>query len=652
VNKKSKIEIIVEEKAKTEVVSRYRRLTGISKLISIVLSVAATGLAVLYVFRFTPGGMVLYDVAYFFLLIALLLPLTFLLIPATKKASGDKIPWYDFLAATLVFGIAFYFFLHAYDVIALSWTVIPPSHVYPLCFLLVMLLLEAGRRVAGAVFAAFIFFFAIFPLFANFMPGPLAGVSFSLPRLLTMHTFGSDSIIGIPMRVVGTLLMGYLIFAAVLQAAGGGRFFINVANAWLGHVRGGPAKVAVVASGFFGMISGSAVANVASTGAFTIPMMKRAGYPAHFAGAVEACASTGGVLMPPVMGATAFLIAEFLQIPYSQVVLAAFLPAFLYYGAIFIQVDARAAVLELKGLPRETLPSLKQTLKEGWFYIVALIFLIYILLIESREAEAPFYTILLLLALPMMSKATRLNRQHLIAGLEGTSRLFAEIMPTLLSIGLVIGSLTITGVAGALSTMILELSGGNVYLLLLLGAFTSFILGMGMSVTACYIILALLVAPALIKMGLDPLSVHLFVMYWGMISYITPPVAVAAFTAAAIAGASPMKVGYTAMRIGIAIYFIPFFFVLEPALIAHGSLWKILEFFSTAVLGIAFIGWASEGYIPKLGMIGLWMRLLFFIGGMLLFIPETMTDIIGLLLVILAIGLYLIRRKVVKVEAH
>ena len=651
-NKKSKIEKIAEEKAKTEVVSRYRRLTGISKLMSMVLCSAATGLAILYVFRFTPGGMVLYDVAYFFLLIALLLPLTFLLIPATKKATGDKIPWYDFLAATLVFGIAFYFFIHAYDVIALSWTVIPPSHVYPLCFLLVMLLLEAGRRVAGEVFAGFIFFFAIFPLFANFMPGPLAGVSFSLPRLLAMHTFGSDSIIGIPMRVVGTLLMGYLIFAAILQAAGGGRFFMNIANAWLGHVRGGPAKVAVVASGFFGMISGSAVANVASTGAFTIPMMKRVGYPPHFAGAVEACASTGGVLMPPVMGATAFLIAEFLQIPYSQVVLAAFLPAFLYYGAILIQVDARAAVLGLKGLPRETLPSLKKTLKEGWFYIVALIFLIYILLIESREAEAPFYTILLLLALPMMSKATRLNRQHLIAGLEGTSRLFAEIMPTLLSIGLVIGSLTITGLAGAISTMILELACGNVYLLLLLGAFTSFILGMGMSVTACYIILALLVAPALIKMGLNPLAVHLFVMYWGMISYITPPVAVAAFTAAAIAGASPMKVGYTAMRIGIAIYFIPFFFVLEPALIAHGSLWKILEYFFTAVLGIAFIGWASEGYVVKLGRISLWMRLLFFIGGMLLFIPETVTDIIGFLLIGLAISLCLIRRKVVKVEAH
>jgi len=648
--KRSKIEEIAREKTEAKVVSRYRGLTGIPRLITIFLSAAAIGTAVFYVFRFTPGGVVLYDTAYYFLLIALLLPLAFLLIPATPKASRDRIPWYDFLAAALVFGISFYFFLHAYDIMALSWSVIPPSYVYPLIFLLLILLLEAGRRVAGPVLAAFVFVLALFPLFAGLMPGPLAGVSFSLPRLLTMHTFGSDGIIGIPMRVVGGILMGYLIFAAFLQAAGGGRFFMDVANALLGHVRGGPAKVAVVASGFFGMISGSTVANVASTGSFTIPMMKRTGYPADFAGAVEACASTGGVLMPPIMGATAFLIAEFLQIPYSAVALAALLPGFLYYGAILIQVDARAAVLGLKGLPKETLPSLRQTLKEGWFYIVALVFLTYILLVEYKAAEAPFYTILLLLALPMISKATRLSPRHLVAGLEGTSRLFAEIMPTLLSVGLVIGSLTITGMAGALSSMILEFSGENVYLLLVLGAFASFILGMGMSVTACYIILALLVAPALIRSGLDPLAVHLFVLYCGMISYITPPVAVAAFTAAAIAVASPMKVGYQAMRIGIAIYFIPFFFALEPALIARGSLWKISYCFSTAILGILFVGWASEGYFPKLGKIDLWIRLLYLIGGMLLFIPDNLTDIIGLSLIVLTTATSLLRRRVTRVE--
>jgi len=647
---KSKVEKGVIEKPKTEIVSRYRSLTGISKLIAILLSAMGIGIAVFYVFRFTPSGIVLYDVAYYFLLIAMLLPLPFLLIPATPKASKDRIPWYDFLASALIFGIAFYFFLHGYDIMALSWSVIPPLYVYPLISLLLILLLEAARRVAGPLFTAFVLVLGVFPLFAGMMPGALAGVSFSLPRLLAMHIFGGDSIIGIPMRVVGNLLIGYLIFAAFLQAVGGGQFFMNVANALLGHVRGGPAKVAVVASGFFGMISGSTVANVASTGSFTIPLMKRTGYPAHFAGAVEACASTGGVLMPPIMGATAFLIAEFLQIPYSAVALAAFLPGFLFYGAILFQVDARAAVLGLKGLPKENLPSLRKTLKEGWFYIAALIFLTYILLIEYKAAEAPFYTILLILILPMISKVTRLSPRHFISGLEGTSRLFAEIMPTLLSVGLVIGSLTITGLAGALSSVILEFSGGNVYLLLALGAFTSFILGMGMSVTACYIILALLVAPALIRSGLDPLGVHLFVMYCGMISYITPPVAVAAFTGAAIAEASPMKVAFQAMRVGIAIYFIPFFFVLEPALIAHGSLWKILYCFATAILGIAFVSWGSEGYFPRLGKIALWVRPLYFIGGMLLFIPTTLTDVTGLFLIGLTTTILLLGIKVAKVK--
>lgn len=643
--KKSQIEKIAREKIKTEVVSRYRRLTGIPRLISIVLTAAGIGIAIFYVFRFTPCGIVLYDTAYFFILIALLLPLAFLLIPATQKVSGDRIPWYDSLAAALIFGIAFYFFLHAYDIMALSWQVIPPSFVYPMCFILLILLLEGARRVAGPVFAVFALFFAIFPLFAGFMPNPLTGVNFTLPRMITMHTFGGDSILGIPMRVVGTLLMGYMIFAAVLQAIGGGDFFTKLAMSLMGHVRGGPAKVAIVASSLFGTISGSAVANVAIDGGITIPLMRRVGYPAHYAAAVEATASTGGVLMPPVMGATAFLIAEFLQISYSQVALAAVFPSLLYYGAIFFQVDARAAVLGLKGLPRETLPSLKQTLIDGWFYLIALISFIYFLLIRSLEVEAPFYTIILLLALPMIRKATRLGPQHLVSAVEGAARLFAEIMPTLLSVGLIIGALTITGVAGALSSMILEFSGGNLYLLLMLGAATSFILGMGMSITACYIILVLLIAPALIKMGLDPLAVHLFVMYWGMLSYITPPVAVAAFTAAAIAGVSPMKTGYQAMRLGIAMYFVPFFFVLEPSLIGHGPFLKILEYFLTAILGIALISWASEGYALKIGRIGPMMRLFYFIGGGLLFIPKTMAEIIGLSLVVLVTVIHSLRRK-------
>lgn len=509
--------------SQAEVASRYRRLTGLLRLVTIFMPAAAIGVAFFFIFNFTIGDLVLFDIAYFFVLIALLFPLTFLLIPATEKGSRDKIPWYDLAASGLIFIISVFFFFHAVDILEFDWAITPPRHIYPISFLLLVLVVEGARRVGGPFLAGICLFFLFYPVFAGIMPGVLAGVSFSLPTTIIKHTLGSDGILGIPMRVVGTIIIGYLIFAAALQTAGGGRFFMNIAMGILGHVRGGPAKVAVLSSALFGSISGSVVANVVSTGSFTIPAMKKAGYPAYYAGALEASVSTGGVLMPPIMGATAFVMAEFLSIPYGYIVIAAFLPSILYYFAILIQVDARAAVMGLKGLPRETLPSARKTLKEGWFFLFALIVLVYMLLVRFETAKAPFYAIPLLLGLPMISRRTRLYPRDFIGFVERTGKLLAEIMPALLAIGLIINALVITGLAGALSSIILKLAGGNLYLLLLLGAITSFILGMGMSITACYVILALLLAPVLIRVGLDSLAVHLFVMYCGMISYITPP---------------------------------------------------------------------------------------------------------------------------------
>jgi TRAP transporter 4TM/12TM fusion protein len=636
----------MNEKSELQKASRYRSLTGIPKAVTIVLPAAAIGIGIYYIFMLSIGGLVLYSYAYFFLLIMLLLPLTFLLVPATQKASRDKVAFYDIILATLTFGISAYFFLNSYKIMALSWSALPPVHVYPMCLLLLLSILEGVRRVAGIFFAGTCLFFLLFPLFAGVLPGLLAGVTFSFSNTLAMHAFGGDGILGIPMRVVGTIILGYLIFAAALNAAGGGRFFMNIATGLLGHVRGGPAKIAILASAIFGSISGSAPANVVSTGSFTIPVMKEVGYPPEYAGAVEACASTGGVLMPPVMGATAFVMAEFLGMSYVNVALAAFIPSILYYFCIFVQVDARAAKLNLIGLPKESLPSVSQTFKEGWFFIAALMVLIYYLLVEREAARAPFFAIPLILGLPMINKKTRLHPRAFISFLEGTGRILSEIMPSLLGMGLIINSLLITGLAGAISDIIIAVAGDNLIFLLLLGACACFILGMGVSITVCYIVLALLVAPSLIKTGLNPLAVHLFMMYWGMVSYITPPVCVSCFAAAPIAGTSPIKIGFNAMRLGVGMYILPFIFVLQPALILHGSLVETLRIFFVTALGLYLIGGgASEGHIFKLGRVGAGTRIFLFTSGILFCIPGWEKDIMGLGLLILIVAACLLKRK-------
>jgi TRAP transporter 4TM/12TM fusion protein len=370
-----------------------------------------------------------------------------------------------------------------------------------------------------------------------------------------------------------------------------------------------------------GSVSGSVVSNVLTTGVVTIPAMKRIGFSPAYAGGVEACASTGGVLMPPVMGATAFVMAAFLGRPYVEIALAALVPSLLFYFALFVQIDGYAAKNGLKGLPRAELPSIRQTFAEGWHYLFVFALLVWMLLILQRESLAPFYATALLLVINQISPRYRLNWARLRTLLEGVGGALAELAALLAGVGLIIGALSVTGLAGTLANDLVYLAGNNIYVLLVMGALTSFIFGMGMTITACYIVLAIVLAPPLINAGFDPVAVHLFMMYWGMVSFITPPVALAAFVAAGIAKAPPMQVGLQSVKLGAAMYFVPFFFVLNPALILRGPVWEIAVVVGTAVAGLALIAAALEGYIVGIGRAGWAARLLLFAGGMAMAMP-------------------------------
>jgi TRAP transporter 4TM/12TM fusion protein len=546
-------------------------------------------------------GYVLLDLAYLDLLVALLLPIVFLIFPM-RAADKDlpRPPIYDLALALLSFGLGCYFAFFASDAIEGGWEYFAPEHAQMSSWLLWAILIEAVRRAGGLALTIIVLAFSLYPTFAESMPSFLSGAQQNFRDAGQYYGFSSEAIFGIPMRAFGKLVIGFVLFGIALQHTGAGRFFIDFAFALLGHVRGGGAKVAIFSSGLLGSMSGSVITNVLTTGRLTIPAMRKTGFNKETSAAVEACASTGGVLMPPVMGATAFVMATFLEVQYVEVAIAAVIPSVLYYLGLFLQIDSYAARNSLKGLAEEDLPKVGEVLKAGWHYIFSLALLVYLLLYLKQEALAPYYaTAVLLITNQIFGK--RLGWRDVEAFFNETGMILAELVAILGAIGLIIGALSVTGLVGSLATDLILLAGGNVYILLLMGAATSFILGMGMTVTAAYVFLAIVLAPSLTEAGLNPMAVHMFILYWGMLSYITPPVALGAFAAATVAGASPMRSGFAAMRLGSIIYFIPFFFVLEPALILQGEPLQILVILASALAGVTLIAGASQGYLLGFG---------------------------------------------------
>lgn len=565
---------------------------------------------------------------YLYGVLALSIPPVFLLFPGWKSARGAGPGVLDWTLAAISFAALGYFILNAYDIVLKGWEMSPPAIAVVISAILWAIILDAGRRTGGVVLGGFVLFFSLYPLFADKMPGPISAFSSPFEYVAAYHAMSLESILGIPLKAFANLVFGFIVFGAALEHTGAGRFFINLAFALLGQVRGGPAKVAILSSGLMGSLSGSVVTNVLTTGVMTIPAMRKVGMKGTVAAAIETCASTGGVLMPPVMGAAAFVMADFLQVPYATIAIAAAVPALLYYFGLFIQIDSRAARENLRGMPKEDLPDLTTTLKEGWHHIFAFVLLTVMLLVMQQEQYAPFYaTAALLVVNQIVSKTDRWGKKELLSFIDSLARLFATLAATLAAVGMIVGGLQQTGLAGTLVNDLLRIAGGSPYLLLIMGAITSLILGTGMTATACYIFLAVMLAPALIQSGLDPLAVHLYIFYWGMLSFITPPVALGAFAAASIAKTPPMQTGFEAMKIGSVIYFIPFFFVFDPALIMRGTWDNILLSTALATFGVWIFASGIQGYIAGIGPLfskGLtvWiLRLPVLIGAILIALP-------------------------------
>ena len=565
------------------------------------------------------SGIVSLETQYFYLVLMFLMPLGFLLYRSNQKT--DLLPL-DVLLALINFLACGWLYWHSEQILDEGWEFGGPEEAVWVSYVLWACALETVRRVAGWSLFILVSLFSLYPLAAEQMPDAISGMSVSLQDTAIYHAMSSESVLGLPFRAFANLVIGFLVFGVALKCTGGGQFFIDLAFSLLGRVRGGPAKVAILSSGLMGSMSGSVVTNVLTTGQLTIPAMKRSGFNASAAGGIEACASTGGVLLPPVMGSTAFVMATFLGMPYYDVALAAAIPAVLYFVALFLQLDAFAARENLQGADEDEIPDLLDTIKNGWYYLGAFAVLVVLLLVMQREALAPWLSTLVLLILNQFSKRHRWGAKDVFDFLVASGSLFVELLIVLSGVGLIVGALSLTGLSGTLVNELLFLAGGSTLVLLLMGALTSFVLGIGMTVTAAYIFLAIVLAPALIQGGLEPLSVHLFILYCGMLSFITPPVALGAFAAASIAGSNPMSTGFKAMQFGVATYCIPFFFVLQPALILNAEPIVIVQAVFETFVGVWLIASGVQGYLPFMGVIrGFVPRVLIATGGLLIAAP-------------------------------
>ena len=604
-----------------------RKLAGAARIAAALAGVAATLLVLnqllnLHLFV----GVVFIENRYLFLLAASLFPLVFLAFPLRKDDPAAAVPWYDWLLAALALALLLWFALQAERIISQGWEYSSPSLAKLLAVLLWLLILEGLRRTSGWAMMIIVGLFSLYPVVAELIPNPLKGSPQSLDDTLAYHIVSSESAFGIPMRAFAEIVVGFIIFGLALNYTGGGRFFNDLAFALVGRLRGGAAQVGIISSALQGSISGSVISNVITSGVVTIPAMKRTGFRSDYAGAVEAVASTGAVLMPPVMGSTAFVMASFLGKSYGEIALAATVPALLFYAALAVQIDAYSARLGLAGLRPSELPRLGAVMNEGWLYIPVFALLIVLLVVLQEEAMAPFYAAVLLLAINQSLPSQRMAWDKLVDFAAAVARGLAELVAILLAIGFIIGAFSVTGLAGTLANDLVYAAGGAPLMLLVMGAATSFIFGMGMTVTACYIFLAIVLAPPLIKAGLDPLAVHLFIMYWGMVSFITPPVALATFAAAPLAGVSAARIGLQSIRLGAAIYLVPFCFVLNPALLFRGDPVTVVVSIGAAFAGIALISAALQGYVLGLGHVprnagGALVRIALILGGLLLAIP-------------------------------
>jgi len=575
--------------------------------------------------------------------------LTVVLVIAFLMRAKKKSKALNILFAFLSFAAGTYIFIAEQELSLRIGVVYPIDIVF--CVIMIAMLLIATKHLLGWPLPIIASVCLLYIAVGKYLPAPLNHRGYSLSRVTSYMFLQSDGIWGSPIATSATIIAIFILFGAFLKHSGATTFFTNLSLGAFGHIRGGPAKVAIVASCLFGSISGSAVANVAGTGCFTIPLMKKTGYEAHFAGAVEAVASSGGQFMPPVMGAAAFMIAEMTGTPYIQIAGAALIPAILYYLALFIQVDLEAVRVGLVGIPKEELPNPKEVFKKGWYLLLPLIMLLFLLIVVKWSAlKAGFWSIVAIILISMVNKETRIDFKKFLKALEEGALGMLEVACACGIAGIVVGTFGLTGLGLKFSNFLVALSGGHLPVLLVLTMIASLILGMGMATLPAYLILAVLVAPALSQMGVSLLAAHLFIFYFGIISAITPPVAVASYTAAGIAQCSPNKVGFTAWRLGLSAFLLPYMFVFGPPLIMQGTVSEIILAAISSIIGITALSMALAGIC--LGKkINFFQRVLLFFASLLLVYPGLVTDLCGFAIILVTLSKQIIERIHVKKKA-
>lgn len=601
--------------------------------------------------------------------LGLSLALTFLSVPLSWKNSGEEAiaksliarerkppTLIDYGLAALALASCFYVAVRYPELI--RELADRPWYGVLVATIIVLLVFEASRRVTGIALVLIVLALCAHALLGWMLPGPFASRPVSLSRLVVYLGIDTNALLGGMLQIAVVVVVPFIIMGQVLTRCGGSDFFADLAAALMGRFRGGAAKIAVVGSALFGMISGSAVANVASVGTITIPLMKRAGFPPETAAAIEAVGSTGGQIAPPVMGAAAFLMAEYLQVPYATVMVAAVIPALLFYAALFFQVDLESAKLGIHGAPRENLPSVGQALREGWHFPIPFFVLIGGLLWWNLEAEyaALLATAVLIgLAMVVPYKGRRIRPLAALNAVISAGGAVVDIIAITAVSGILIGAMNITGVAFSLTQQIISLSGGSLAMLLLITAFASFILGLPLPTLGVYVILATLAAPALTQAGISPIQAHMFVLFSGILGMVTPPVALAAFAGATIAQSDQWKTGWVATRLSWCAYLIPFMFAYSPELVMNGAPWDVLLRLAITLAGIfagtvALVGFLATRVSPA-------GRILFAAIALLLLAQPTMFDgagwlnLIGALAGAAAIGWEMTRARAARPAA-
>ncbi len=574
--------------------------------------------------------------------LALVLALVFLVMPARRGRRGPT-PWYDYLLAASAFAACLYPVVNYMEVSRRMG--FPTQNEIWLGIATIALLLEATRRAIGAVMLVIICVFAGYIWFGLYMPMDMGGhAGYSLRRAVSTLYLSQEGIFGPTLGASASYIALFIIFGAVVKGTGTGQFIIDIAHAALGTVRGGPAKIAMVASALMGTISGSATANAASTGMFTIPLMKRLGYQPKFSGAVEAVASTGGQLMPPVMGSAAFIMAEYLQISYREVAAAALIPALLFYAMLFVTIDLEAARLSLKGLPREKLPQVRAVLARGGHLILGPTVLVFFLAVmKTTVLRAALAGLIAALIAGYLRRHTRPTLRSLVVVLREGALMSLQVAVACAAAGLIIGPIFLTGLGPRLADLLVAAAGANLALLLVYAMVASLIMSMGLPSTAVYILVAVLIAPAIIALGVPPIAAHMFAYWFGTMANITPPVATAAYAAAAIAGTNPLATGVTAVRLGLAGFLLPFMFVYGPALLLLGDAQAIASVTVTALVGVCALAAALVGHL--VGRLLLAERTGLAAGALTLVDPHLTSDLIGVAILAATVGAHVLRLR-------